>query len=294
MGYSRRQEIAISNKAADRIARLLLESEQEYVHDQKGMGPPPTEAKPKRKARKVSSQKGAGQNGKPLTKITANHRRFRDLLIKHQYDPIPAYQAAFKCKYTTASKNARALMMDPVFIQFWEETAKPMLADIEADKAYMAQEYYNLSRSNIADYFTEETKSRALRYRSGAVVIAGGRPVMETSTRLVPVNMHTLAEWQQKNIKKIKIKHTEFGQDIEFELYDRAQFIMRLGVLMQVFKEDGGGKNIQDRLDRINAAEVRRLEFAQTERQRRLDAGEMIEVDGMLIDGEAEVVLDQS
>lgn len=257
------------------------------------MGPPQTEKKKKKKKKSASSKKGAGINGKSLTKITANHRRFRDLLVKHQYDPVPAYQAAFGCSKATAAHHAKNLMTDPTFLQFWEETAKPMLKDMEADKAYMAQEYYNLSRSNIADYFTEETKSRPLRYRSGDVVKARGEPVMETSTRLVPVSIHALAEWQQKNIKKIKIKHTAFGQDIEVELYDRAQFIMRLGVLMQVFKEDGGGKDIQSRLDRINAAEIRRLEFAKTERQRRLDAGEMIEVDGILIDGEAEIILDQ-
>lgn len=117
---------------------------------------------------------------------------------------------------------------------------------------------------------------------------------MEACRILIPVSIHKMPEWKQKNIKKIKIKNTPFGQDIELELYDRAQFIMRLGVLMQVFKEDGGGKDIQARLERINAAEIRRMDMAKTERQRRLDAGEMIEVDGVLIDGEAEVVVEPS
>jgi hypothetical protein len=230
-------------------------------------------AQAKKSPSRKRAGKGAGASHQPLKRITPNHRRFAELLVLKKYDPVPAYMEAFGCTRAVALKAYKALLLDPTFMAYRDSTLVPMLKDIEADKQFIAQETYAIAMANVMDYFD-----------------------VDENRNLVLKDLSTVPAQQQRNIKKIKVTQRVVAhkggkdankqdnileQKIELEMHDRAAHLHKLGLIWGAYtvREDAG-----DLVERTFAAEARRVAHAREERERRVNSGEMKEVDGFLIE----------
>jgi len=250
--------------AAAKLASLLMESSNRDGSTQKA------KVAPKKAVAKKRRSSGKGPAPRSLTKITPNHRRFAEFLLVHNYDPIPAYMDAYSCTRNAAAVSAPKLLIDPLFMAYRDSIQMPMLVSIDADKAFLTQQFYNIAKANVMHYF-EYVDDK------------------DGGDQLKLKRLDRLAEWKQQNIKKVKIKNRFIGhgedremvQEIELELYDRAAHIHKLALALGIYADLE--KNAGEMVEKLIAAEQRNLTWAHDERVRRLGAGEMKEVDGVLV-----------
>jgi hypothetical protein len=268
----------MSKAASRRVAAALLDAEREVASSaEKTVGPKEAKKPPTTKAAK-GAPKTRRDGRAALRSIGPKHRLFNELLPECKFDHVEAYKRAYGCTKAQAEKAAPSLLLDPLFQQYRESTLVPMLESLEADRAYVGRQTYLLTKANVVDYFEpEEVQVPALDKKGQATTVTEKRMRLKDLTKI--------PEWQQRNIKELKVEDTQHGQKIQIKVVDRQRALQSVGQALGLFNTDDSDQK-SSVVDRIKLASSRAEQHAAEERQRRIDSGEMVDAGGTLIDAE--------